>query len=192
MNRGYVDDLLGAVDNLQLFRSVAHRVAGFLARKYVEKYPLGNNTVLLPVLRAGDALKGSFLKIIFPAPRLYCIAVKRDCLTLKPKVLYKTFGEDFCSADDVIILEPMLATGGTMTAVVNEINKSFNPKKIVVVSAFVSKQAEELLGGIVHIMALSKGHDLNDKGYILIPDPYDSKKVVTLDFGDQYCGTYFH
>ena len=86
----------------------------------------------------------------------------------------------------------MLATGGTMVAVVNEINKSFNPEKIVVISAFVSKQAEELLGCLVHILALSKGHDLNDKGYILIPDPYNSENIATLDFGDEYCGTYSH
>ena len=195
MNRGYVKELLEARGNIYLFRDVAHRVGGFLSREYIEKYPCSDNTVLLPILRAGSAFEKSLLKRIFPVPQLHYIAAKRDTTTLKPKVLYKTFGENCCEkakADRVVILEPMLATGGTMVAVVNEINKSFNPEKIVVISAFVSKQAEELLGGIVHIVALSKGHDLNDKGYILIPDPYNSENIATLDFGDEYCGTYSH
>ena len=195
MNRGYVKELLEARGNIYLFRDVAHRVGGFLSREYIEKYPCGDNTVLLPILRAGSAFEKSLLKRIFPAPQLHYIAAKRDTTTLKPKVLYKTFGENCyenAKADRVVILEPMLATGGTMVAVVNEINKSFNPEKIVVISAFVSKQAEELLGCLVHILALSKGHDLNDKGYILIPDPYNSENIATLDFGDEYCGTYSH
>lgn len=195
MNKGYVKELLEAKWNLYLFRDVAHRVGGFLSREYIEKYSCSDNTVLLPILRAGSAFEKSLLKRIFPAPRLHYIATKRNPETLKPEVLYKTFrGNCYenSKADRIVILEPMLATGGTMTAVINEINKSFNPKKIVVISAFVSKQAEELLGCMVHIVALSKGHDVNERGYILIPNPYNPKNVVTLDFGDQYCGTYSH
>ena len=191
MNKSYVKELLEAVGNIYLFRDVAHRVGGFLSREYIEKYPCSGNTVLLPVLRAGSAFEKSLLKRIFPAPRLHYIATKRNPETLKPEVLYKTW-ESCEKTDTAIILEPMLATGGTMVAVINEINKSFNPKKIVVIAAFVSKQAEELLGCIVHVVALSKGHDVNEKGYILISDPYNKKHVATLDFGDQYCGTYSH
>lgn len=192
----YIKDLLDTKGNLPCFRDVAHRVGGVLSLKYVENYPnsqdIVQDIVLLPVLRAGSAFEKSFLKRVFPPPRICYIATKRDTETLKPKILYKTFGlNEEKGPDTVIILEPMLATGGTMVAVINEINKSFNPKKIVVVSAFVSKQAEELLGRLAHIVALSKGHDLNEKGYILINDPYD-KEVSTLDFGDEYCGTYSH
>lgn len=195
MNKGYVKELLEARGNLYLFRDVAHRVGGFLSREYIEKYSCSDNTVLLPVLRAGSAFEKSLLKRIFPAPQIHYIATKRNPETLKPEVLYKTFrGNCYenSKADGIVILEPMLATGGTMVAVINEINKSFNPKKIVVISAFVSKQAEELLSCIVHIVALSKGHDVNERGYILIPDPHNPKDVATLDFGDQYCGTYSH
>jgi len=189
MNKSYIKELLEAKGKLASFRDVAHRIGGILSLKYVG-YPHSQNTVLIPVLRAGSAFEKSLLKRVFPSPRIYYIATKRDEETLKPKVLYKTFGEGCGSADVAIILEPMLATGGTMLAVIDEINMSFSPKKIFVISAFVSKKAEELLSGKVQIVALSKGHNLNEKGYILIPDPYNQKKVVTLDFGDEYCGTF--
>lgn len=195
MNKGYVRELLEARGNLYLFRDVAHRVGGFLSREYIERYSRSDNTVLLPVLRAGSAFEKSLLKRIFPAPRLHYIATKRNPETLKPEVLYKTFRENCCEnakANRIVILEPMLATGGTMMAVINEINKSFNSKQIVIISAFVSKKAEELLGRTVYIVALSKGHDVDEKGYILIPDTDNPKDVSTLDFGDQYCGTYSH
>ena len=187
----YVKELLDAKGNLPYFRDVAHRVGGVLSLKYVEEYPHSHNTVLIPVLRAGSAFEKSFLKRAFPSPRLCYIATKRDCQTLKPEVLYKEW-KDYEKADTAIILEPMLATGGTMLTVINEINDCFEPKQIVVISVFVSKQAEESIRDKATIIALSKGHDLNEKGYILIPDPYDPKKVTTLDFGDQYCGTRSH
>lgn len=189
MNKGYVKELLEAMGNLYLFREVSHRVGGFLSREYIEKYSRSDNTILLPILRAGSAFEKSLLKMIFPVPRLHYIATKRNPETLKPEVLYKTW-ESCEKTDKAIILEPMLATGGTMVAVMNEINKSFNPKQIVIISAFVSKKAEEAIGDKATIIALSKGHDLNERGYILILDPQDPEKVSTLDFGDQYCGTY--
>ena len=187
----YVKEILDAKGNLHNFRDVAHRIGGVLAVNYTTYiHSSAKNSVLIPVMRAGVAFEKSFLKRIFPVPRLYYVATKRDSETLKPKILYKTFDSDESEADVVIILEPMLATGGTMLTVIDEINKSFSPKKIFVISAFVSKKAEELLSGKVQIVALSKGHNLNEKGYILIPDPYNQKKVVTLDFGDEYCGTF--
>ena len=187
---GYVKELLDAKGYLHFFRDVAHRVGGVLAVNYATySHNSAQNSVLIPVMRAGVAFEKSFLKRIFPVPRLYYIATRRDPITLKPKVLYKTFGLDKKETDVVIILEPMLATGGTMLAVIDEINMSFSPEKIFVISAFVSKKAEELLSDKVQIVALSKGHNLNEKGYILIPDPYNQKKVATLDFGDEYCGT---
>jgi len=188
---GYVKELLDAKGYLHFFRDVAHRVGGVLAVNYATySHNSAQNSVLIPVMRAGVAFEKSFLKRIFPVPRLYYIATRRDPTTLKPKVLYKTFGLDEKETDVVIILEPMLATGGTMLTVIDEINKSFSPKKIFVISAFVSKKAEELLSDKIQIVALSKGHNLNDKGYVLVPDPYNQKEVVTLDFGDEYCGTY--
>ena len=191
---GYVKELLDAKGYLHLFRDVAHRVGGVLAVNYATYSHNGaQNSILVPVMRAGVAFEKSFLKRIFPVPRLYYIATRRDPITLKPEVLYKTFGLDEKETDVVIILEPMLATGGTMLAVIDEINMSFSPKKIFVISAFVSKKAEKLLLHChcgVEILALSKGHNLNEKGYLLIPDPYNQKEVATLDFGDEYCGTY--
>ena len=86
----------------------------------------------------------------------------------------------------------MLATGGTMEVVINEINKTFKPEQVFIISVFVSKIAEETIGDKATIIALSKGHDLNDRGYILITDPYNKGEIVTLDFGDEYCGTYSH
>ena len=191
--KGYVNELLDAKGRLHLFRGTAHRVGWFLAVNYAHySHNSVHNSVLIPAMRAGIAFEKSFLKIIFPAPRLHYITTRRDPATLKPKVLYKSFGLGEKEADTVILLEPMLGTGGTMMTVINEISKAFNPKEIVVVSAFVSKQAEELLSGKVQILALSKGHDLNDKGYILIPDSYNPENIITMDFGDEYCGTYSH
>lgn len=194
MNKGYVNELLKARGNLQLFRGVIHRIGGFLSLKYAEEYHCSEKTVLMTVLRAGIALERSFLKRIFPAPQLHYIRTKRDPETLKAKVLDKTFGEN-CKKEDtgaVLILEPMLATGGTIEVVIDEINKAFNPEQVFIISVFASKIAEKMIGDKATIIALSKGYDLSERGYILIPDPYDQKNVATLDFGDEYCGTYSH
>ena len=67
--------------------------------------------VLSPILRAGLALAEGFLTAI-PDATVAHIGIRRDHSTLKPEVYYPNPSVDFANSN-TIVLDPMLATGGT-------------------------------------------------------------------------------
>ena len=67
--------------------------------------------VLSPILRAGLALAEGFLTVI-PDATVAHIGIRRDDSTLKPEVYYPNPSVDFANSN-TIVLDPMLATGGT-------------------------------------------------------------------------------
>lgn len=70
----------------------------------------------------------------------------------------------------VIVADPMLATGGTMNSILDEIKKRGNPKRLVIFNIISAKQGIEKIfknHGEVEIYTCSVDEKLNEYGYII-------------------------
>jgi len=75
---------------------------------------LEREVVLVPVLRAGLGMLDSILQLI-PHARVGFIGLKREETTLKAQFYHKSFPKNLCDFE-VILIDPMLATGGSAVA----------------------------------------------------------------------------
>ena len=76
----------------------------------------GKKVAVIPILRAGLGMVDGILELI-PAARVGHIGLYRDPQTLKPVEYYCKLPEDIAERD-VLIVDPMLATGGSASAAV--------------------------------------------------------------------------
>jgi uracil phosphoribosyltransferase len=75
---------------------------------------LKHEVVLVPILRAGLGMMGSILQLI-PHARVGFIGLKRHEQTLHASVYHKSLPADLTSFE-IILIDPMLATGGSTVA----------------------------------------------------------------------------
>ena len=75
---------------------------------------LKHEVMLVPVLRAGLGMLGSILQLI-PQARVGFIGLKRHERTLNASVYHKSLPADLASFE-IILIDPMLATGGSVLA----------------------------------------------------------------------------
>ncbi|NLM05535.1 MAG: uracil phosphoribosyltransferase [Tissierellia bacterium] len=127
----------------------------------------GKKVGLVPILRAGLGMVEGFLKII-PAAKIGHIGLYRDHDTLQPVEYFCKMPQDV-DERDLIVLDPMLATGGTVVAAVDMLKKR-NPRSIRVVSLIAApegmKNVKEHHPDIdIYVAALDEKLDKN--GYIL-------------------------
>lgn len=87
----------------------------------------GRKLVFVSILRAGNGLVEGMLQLV-PSARIGHIGLYRDPKTLEPIEYYFKLPEHTHDRD-VIVVDPMLATGNSAIAAVHEI-KAFNPKSI--------------------------------------------------------------
>lgn len=76
---------------------------------------------IVTILRAGLGMVGGILRLI-PSAKVGHIGIYRDPETLKPVCYYVKLPEDIAKRD-VIIVDPMLATGGTAVATIDYIRR---------------------------------------------------------------------
>lgn len=130
-------------------------------------YAPSKEIVLVPVLRAGLSMVNPFLEII-PEARVGHIGIQRDEKTLEPiDYYYKT--PNNIDIAKVVLLDPMLATGGSGSAALNFLKKR-GAKECVFVCLVASPQGVEKIRQDhpdVTIYAAALDRELNEKGYIL-------------------------
>jgi uracil phosphoribosyltransferase len=80
-------------------------------------YKLRRDVVLVPVLRAGLGMLNAILDLI-PRARVGFIGLKRHERTLKAAVYHQSLPRDL-SSFEIILIDPMLATGGSAVAALN-------------------------------------------------------------------------
>ena len=76
----------------------------------------GKKVAVIPILRAGLGMVDGILELI-PAAKVGHIGLYRDPETLEPVEYYAKFPEDI-AARDILIVDPMLATGGSASAAI--------------------------------------------------------------------------
>ncbi|MCV3728466.1 uracil phosphoribosyltransferase [Ureaplasma miroungigenitalium] len=130
-------------------------------------FKLKNKICLVPILRAGIGMVDGVKRLI-PTATIGHIGLYRNEETLQPIEYFKKFPHNI-SESDVIILDPMLATGGSVIAAA-DIIKKYKPKSIkficIVASPEGIKNVQEAHPD-VDIYAGALDEKLNEHGYIV-------------------------
>ncbi len=127
----------------------------------------GKKLAFVPILRAGLGMVDGMLKLV-PMARVGHIGLYRDHDTLEPVEYYCKLPEDI-SERDVVVLDPMLATGGSACDAVRFM-KRYGAKNIKFVCLIASKQGVKRLNSEhpdVGIYCAAVDECLNDIGYIV-------------------------
>jgi uracil phosphoribosyltransferase len=166
------------------FRSAVRRVSSHLAveisknlkikklkvrtpLEFTGGFELVQQVVLVPVLRAGLAMVGGFLDII-PDAKVGHIGLQRDEETLKATQYYYKTPKNLKSSI-VVLLDPMLATGGSSSQAITNLKKQGSKKImfacIVASPEGLSKMKKDHADVTIYCAALDR--ELNERGYIL-------------------------
>ncbi len=168
----------------ELFRSVVSRISNILAveisrnfelqKKSVQTplekttgYSIKQDTILIPVLRAGLGMINGFLRIM-PNARVGHIGLQRDEETLKPNEYYYKAPKNLNKAN-VILLDPMLATGGSASQAIKLLKKR-GAKKISFACLVAAPEGINKIYNDhpdIKIFGSALDRELNKKGFIL-------------------------
>ena len=127
----------------------------------------GKKLALVPILRAGLGMLDGVLSLV-PSAKIGHIGLYRDHETLEPREYYCKLPEDIAQRQ-VILLDPMLATGGSGCAAIDFI-KARGCHNIKFVSILAAPEGIERMAKThpdVHIYTGGVDEKLNEKGYIV-------------------------
>lgn len=127
----------------------------------------GKKLAVVPILRAGLGMVDGMLALV-PSARVGHIGLYRDPDTLMPVEYYCKLPADI-SERDVIVLDPMLATGGSAIDAISLI-KERNPKSIKFMGIIAAPEGLDALQKAhpdVDIYCAAKDDCLNDHCYIV-------------------------
>jgi uracil phosphoribosyltransferase len=130
-------------------------------------HALARPITLVPILRAGLGMTDGVLRQL-PDARLGHLGVRRDEETLQPIAYYQKLPPDIAETE-VLLIDPMLATGGSGAAAVSFLKKAgvASMRFVCLVAAPEGIQALHAQHPEVPIYTAAIDRQLNDKGYIL-------------------------
>jgi uracil phosphoribosyltransferase len=128
---------------------------------------LTHDIILVPVLRAGLGMVNGFLQII-PEAKVGHIGLQRDEETLKPIEYYYKVPKHLETAE-VVMLDPMLATGGSASEALKYLKKRGATKLVFACLVAAPEGIDKIKSEHpdVKIYAAALDRQLNSKGYIL-------------------------
>jgi uracil phosphoribosyltransferase len=166
------------------FRETMEEIAGLMAYEVTNDLPLKKvivhtplarfrtlelaiDIVLVPVLRAGLGMVDGITRLI-PTARVGHIGIYRDHKTLEPLTYYTKFPDNLSDAI-VMVLDPMLATGGSSGAAIQVLkdNGAKTIKLVCVVGVPEGVKKIENDHPDVQIYLAGLDERLNENGYIL-------------------------
>ena len=128
---------------------------------------LAKQIILVPILRAGIGLVDGFKRII-PSAKVGHIGLQRDEETLQPIEYYAKFPKGIEDAI-VIVVDPMLATGGSASATITSLKKR-GAKNIHLVCLLAAPEGVAVIEKEhpdVNLTLAALDDKLNSKGYIV-------------------------
>jgi len=167
------------------FRELVQEIAGLMVYEITRNLPLvkiqvetplaltdayaleGKKLAIVPVLRAGLGMVDGILQLV-PNAKVGHIGLYRDPETLMPVEYYCKLPGDI-SERDILILDPMLATGGSASAAISLV-KARGGKKVSLVCIIAAPEGVSKVHGDhpdVDIFAAALDSHLNDHGYIV-------------------------
>jgi uracil phosphoribosyltransferase len=167
------------------FRELVDEVASLMAFEITRDLPLeeveietpvcktpskvlsGKKLGIVPILRAGLGMVDGILKLI-PAAKVGHIGLYRDPETLMPVEYYAKLPSDI-EERDFIVVDPMLATGGSAVEAINSLKKrgAKNIKFMCLIAAPEGVEAIKDAHADVDIYIAALDENLNDHGYIV-------------------------
>ena len=135
--------------------------------KCKSKVLAGKKVGVVPILRAGLGMLGGVLNMV-PAARVGHIGLYRDPETLKPVEYYCKLPSDV-EERTLIVVDPMLATGGSASAALQMI-KDKGAKSITLMCLVAAPEGIRVINHDhpdVPIYAAAVDERLNEKGYIV-------------------------
>ncbi|MBI4581175.1 MAG: uracil phosphoribosyltransferase [Planctomycetes bacterium] len=168
----------------EVFRRLLAEIAMLMAYEITRTYPvdpvevktpLGTATgtelrhgiTLVPILRAGLGMADGILRLI-PQARVGHLGIYRDETTLAPVVYYNKLPPDIAETD-VILIDPMLATGGSSVVAIDAI-KQTGAKTIKLLCLVAAPEGIARLTTAhpdVAVYTAAIDSHLNEDGYIL-------------------------
>jgi uracil phosphoribosyltransferase len=127
----------------------------------------GKKLTVVPILRAGLGMVEGVIRLI-PSARVGHIGLFRDHDTLQPVDYYFKIPHE-PESRDFILLDPMLATGGSASAATASLKRSGASRVRFVCLVAAPEGVQRMLNDHpdVHVYAASLDRELNDIGYIL-------------------------
>lgn len=135
--------------------------------KTTAKHISGKKLAIVPILRAGLGMVEAISSLI-PSARIGHIGLYRDEKTLKPVEYYCKLPKDI-GERDVIVVDPMLATGGSAIDAVSQI-KLRKPRSIRFMGIIAAPEGIEAFSKAhpdVHVYCAALDEKLNEIGYIV-------------------------
>lgn len=167
--REYVDKLsiLLAYESAKMLELRSRKIRSPLA--LTGGFEIKNEIVLMPILRAGLGMVYGFNQL-FPEARISHLGVYRNESTLLPVRYYFKFPKLKNKKDAIVyILDPMLATGGSMCSAIDEVKRT-GIRRIVSVSIVSAPEGVKEVNRYhkdVKIFSCALDEKLNDIGYIV-------------------------
>jgi len=167
------------------FRELVEEVAMLMAYEVTRDFPLqeievktpvafakakvlaGRKVGLVPILRAGLGMVDGMLRLI-PAAKVGHVGLYRDPETLLPVEYYCKLPSDIAERD-LIVIDPMLATGGSATAAIMFLKDrgAKNIKLMCLIAAPEGILAVQTAHPDVDIFVAAVDECLNEHGYII-------------------------
>ena len=145
-------------------------------------YRFKNQIVLVPILRSGLALLYPFMHF-YPDVKVGFIGMRRNEVTAEPQNYYNNLPR-IAPNDDVLVLEPMLATGGSLSVSIRILLEHGVPEeKIIIANVIAAPEGIKVIKENfpkLRLIITQIDERLNERKFI----------VPGLgDFGDRYFGT---
>ncbi|MDO8584547.1 MAG: uracil phosphoribosyltransferase [bacterium] len=180
------------------FRWAAHGLARLLIPKVVAKLPMKSRAIEtpigaaqgayvtddvmgVPILRAGTAFVPALMDVLPGVPIGY-LGMARDEKTAEASVYCEKLPPELYHY--AVIMDPMLATGGSVCLTVEILKHAgYDEKNVFFVGMFAAQVGFDRLKNVIpegNIVVASNGAQLDERFYII---------GGCGDFGDRYCGT---
>jgi len=127
----------------------------------------GKKVAVCPILRAGVGMLDGVLDLITGA-RVGFIGLYRNEETLQPVEYYVKLPADIANRD-VILLDPMLATGNSTASAVDTVKRA-GAQSVRLIAVIAAPEGIERLHAAhpdVHVVVAAVDRQLNEKGYIV-------------------------
>ncbi len=143
-----------------------HVIRGWAGPVTVERIK-GKKITVVPILRAGLGMLDGVLDLI-PSARVSVVGLYRDEKTLEPVTYFRKLAKNMARRRAMII-DPMLATGGSLVATIDLLKSvgCVDIRALVLVAAPEGIERVRQVHGDVDLYTASIDERLNDQGYII-------------------------
>lgn len=166
------------------FRALLYQIAGLMVHEVTRELPtvevevqtpmerttcrrLAGMITVVPVLRSGLGMAEGILEMM-PEARVGHLGLVRDEATLRPIAYLNRLPRDL-AAGPVILVDPMLATGGSALAAIDTL-RAAGAKDLRMICLVAAPEGVRALGAAhpgVRVYAAALDRQLNEKGFIV-------------------------